>query len=449
MLIRFDGVIDLVNDAALAILEKSREELLGASFARCFFGELDNDDFTQSVLDAVYQKHRRQDSYVPYRTGDKVKQLRIVSSFLREGENVIGVILVISDITELMELRDAIKAMETIRGLNRQLEIRNQLLKETFGRYLSDDIVREILDSPDGMKLGGQKRTLTIMMSDLRGFTMLCERMEPQALIDMLNHYFAEMYEEIGAYHGTLIELLGDGILAIFGAPIHSETHAADAVACAIAMQKRIKAVNEWNTAHGYEQLSMGIGVNTDEVILGNIGSERRTQYGVMGAAVNLAARIESYTTEGQILISQSTRALLGEMLTVDHEIRVAPKGVKGQITLSAVRGIGAPYDLKLEDELPPLRALQTPATVRFYVLDGKHVSLAPKEGTLLSVSEKQALVRTDEKVDVFDNLRMDIGGDLYAKTVHKQGNEILIRYTGKPLNFRLWMEQLDIRPEE
>ena len=116
MAIRFDGVIELVNDAALEILNKTREELAGHSFAACFFTDANNDDFTQSVLDAVYQKHRRKDSYVPYHAGDRVKQLRIVSSFLRDQGEVVGVILVISDITELAALRDAIKAMERIRA---------------------------------------------------------------------------------------------------------------------------------------------------------------------------------------------------------------------------------------------------------------------------------------------------------------------------------------------
>ena len=212
MAVRFDGVIELVNDAALDILEKTGRELVGISFARAFFDGEENDAFIQVVLDAVYEKGRRRESYVPYRVGGGLKQLRIVSSCLREEEQMIGVILVISDITELTEMRDAVKAMERIQGLNRQLELRNRVLQETFGRYLSDDIVKEILEAPGGWKLGGQKRTLTVLMSDLRGFTAMSERMRPQDLIAMLNHYFGQMYEEIERYHGTLIEFLGDSL---------------------------------------------------------------------------------------------------------------------------------------------------------------------------------------------------------------------------------------------
>ena len=238
MALGFDGVVTLVNDAALEILDKPREALVGLPFARCFFDEPENDAFCQCVLDAVYDKTRRQERYVPYTAGGQVKQLRVLSSFLRDGDETVGVVLVLSDITELTELQDAVRAMERIQALNGQLELRNALLQETFGRYLSDDIVKEILEKPEGLRMGGQKRELTIMMSDLRGFTMLCRDMAPTDLISMLNHYFSEMYEPIRAYGGTLIEFLGDGMFVIFGAPILRETHAADAVAAAVEMQQ-------------------------------------------------------------------------------------------------------------------------------------------------------------------------------------------------------------------
>ena len=123
----FDGVVKLVNDAALDILEKPREALVGRGFALCFFDEPENDAFCQCVLDAVYDKTRRQERYVSYTVSGKVKQLRAMSSFLREGDERVGVVLVLSDITELTELQDAVKAMERIQALNQQLELRNAL----------------------------------------------------------------------------------------------------------------------------------------------------------------------------------------------------------------------------------------------------------------------------------------------------------------------------------
>lgn len=441
MVVRFDGVIELANEAALSILEKREEELRGSSFARAFFDGEENDAFIQCVLDAVYEKGRHMESYVPYRTGSSVKQLRIVSSCLLEREMRIGVILVISDITELSEMRDAVRAMERIRGLNQQLELRNRVLQETFGRYLSDDIVREILDSPGGWKLGGQKRTLTILMSDLRGFTAMCERMQPQDLIAMLNHYFGEMYEQIARYHGTLIEFMGDGMLVIFGAPGENKRHAADAVAAAIGMQKRMAEVKRWNLAQGYEPLAMGIGINTDAVILGNIGSEKRTKYGVLGAAVNLTGRIESYTTEGQILISPGTLAAIEEDLQIGRRLQVSPKGVEGEITLSEVSGIGGNYQLYLEQARQELVPLPKPLAVRFSALEGKQTEETSLLGKLVAVSEQEALLETQAQLALYKNLKLRTGQELYAKVVDREGERWRICFTAKPPQFTAWIE--------
>ena len=439
MVIRFDGIIELVNEAALTILGKSREELIGKSFAGAFFTDDGNDDFIQCVLDAVYQKGRQQENYVSYRVDGAQKQLRIVSSYQREGNEAIGVILVISDITELTEMRDAMRAMNTIQKLNRQLELRNRVLQETFGRYLSDDIVREILETPDGWKLGGEKRRLSILMSDLRGFTLMSERMQPQDLIAMVNHYFSQMYEEIERYHGTLIEFLGDGMLVIFGAPVLSENHAADAVAAAIGMQKRMAEVNRWNAERGYEPLAMGIGINTDTVILGNIGSEKRTKYGVLGAAVNLTGRIESYTTGGQILIAPATREAIREKLAIRRSFHVQPKGLENGVDLSEVTGIGAPYGICLEEApAQPLCAVP-PVPLRFSVLEGKHADSSVLNGTLLALTDAEALLESERELAPFDNLHIELGEGLYAKVTEADGQRCRICFTAKPPEFDAW----------
>ena len=313
LVVGLDGVISYVNPAAEQILGRLGTELIGQRFAAAFFGEAENDAFNQTVLDAIYDADASHESIAPYFTGSEKRQLHITTSFLHSGQEKVAVIAVLSDISELAELRDAVQAMERIKALNTQLSLRNQLLSETFGRYLSDEIVRQLLETPDGLALGGRKRTLTVMMSDLRGFTALSERMEPQKLIHLLNHYLGEMTDIIGKNGGTIIEFIGDGIMALYGAPVPSNHHAVDAVTAAVEMQAKMTEVNRWNLEQGYPLLEMGIGINTGEVIVGNIGSEKRTKYGVVGSQVNLCGRIESYTVGGEILISPSTRSELPE----------------------------------------------------------------------------------------------------------------------------------------
>ena len=204
------------------------------------------------------------------------------------------------------------------------------------------------------------------------------------------------MYKEIERYHGTLIEFEGDGMLVIFGAPTPTETHASDAVAAALGMQRRMKEVNRWNREHGYEPIAMGIGINTDAMILGNIGSEKRTKYGVLGAAVNLTGRIESYTTGGQILIAPGTRDAIPEELQILKTLQVMPKGVEKEITIFQVTGIGEPYNVYLDPEDMPEMTEIAPYPVTFAVLEGKHAGKEEQTGRLTAVSEREALLETE-----------------------------------------------------
>ena len=145
-------------------------------------------------------------------------------------------------------------------------------------------------------------------MSDLRGFTALAARLTPREVIEFLNLYLEAMVDVISRYEGTIDEIIGDAILVIFGAPLACDDHAAKAVACGLAMQLAMAEVNQRLAAKGAAELEMGIGIHTGRVIVGNIGSLRRTKYAAVGSNVNLAGRIESFTTGGQLLISESTR---------------------------------------------------------------------------------------------------------------------------------------------
>jgi class 3 adenylate cyclase len=189
-------------------------------------------------------------------------------------------------------------------NLNQQLERRNQFIRETFGRYTSDDIVEVLLDMPEGLKLGGEKRQLTLLMSDLRGFTALAERLEATQVVALLNYYLSSMIEIIQRNGGTIDDIIGDAILVLFGAPVAMPDAAQRAVCCGLEMQKAMQEVNEYNFQKGWPEIEMGIALHTGEAVVGNIGSTKRSKYGVIGQPVNLTARIESFTVGGQVLVS-------------------------------------------------------------------------------------------------------------------------------------------------
>ena len=441
LVLGLNGVIEMVNVPALEIFGMEKEDLIGKSFAASFFNDERNTVFTDTILDAIRNRHVGSARILTFETDRAVKKLRLTTSYFREGSDSLGIVMILHDMTDLVELQDAILAMERINQLNAQLERRNRLLSETFGRYLSDEIVAEILDTPDGLKIGGQKKELTVMMSDLRGFTQMCESMPPADLLRMLNHYFEVMFEQIARYGGSLIDFMGDGMLIIFGAPRPSATHASDAVAAALCMQEQMEEINRWNAACGYRHLAMGIGIHTAEVIVGNIGSEKRTKYGILGSAVNLAGRIESYTTEGQVLISTETRAAVKEELTFRQTLTVSPKGVKGKITVYDVSSIGAPYGISLHGTRKEPQLLKKPLDIRFFVLDGKHVDADAKSGKLLAVSEDYALLTTDASLELYANICIDVGQDVYAKIISEEAGGWKISFTSSPDCFSDWLE--------
>ena len=430
IVIGFDGVITHLNSAAETILDKKEKNLIGKKFAKCFFLYEENDKFNQAILDAIYDKTTSHRNIVPYFNGKSFKELSITTSFLHNNGQKVGIVIVLNDITELVELRDAVKAMERIKKLNSQLELRNKLLSATFGRYLSDDIVKELLDTPGGLQLGGKKKHITVMMTDLRGFTQISESLDPAQLIDMLNHYITVMGDIISEQKGTIIEFLGDGMLIIFGAPIENDNHATNAVITSINMQSAMPKINKWNLEHGYPVLSMGIGINTGEMIVGNIGSEKHTRYGVIGKHVNLCSRIESYTVGGQILISPLTKSLIKEPLEIVNEYEVLPKGIHTPLIISDVRGVNGAYNIHIPNYEEELKKLETPIEIEFFEIKDKHVSNIPFKGKIEAFSKRQALISTDADLKPFDNLEIRGEKSVFFKVINKDEQNFLINFT-------------------
>lgn len=194
-----------------------------------------------------------------------------------------------------------------IKQLVRKLEDRNNFIREVFGRFMHDDIVDELLNQPDALRLGGDVKNVSILYADLRDFTASSASLNPKQTVHYLNNYLGVMSKVVEDHRGTVNEFYGDGILAYFGAPVDDEYHALNAIKCAIAMQKAVPQINAINLQQGLPPIAMGIGINSGDVVVGNVGSEKHTKYGVIGSEVNLAARIESQSMAGQVLVSQST----------------------------------------------------------------------------------------------------------------------------------------------
>lgn len=315
------------------------------------------------------------------------------------------------------------------------------LVRETFGRYLSNNVVSTLLDHPEGIKLGGEKRVVTILMSDLRGFSQISETLKPEEVVEMLNIYLGKMTEVITKYGGTIDEFIGDGILTVFGAPMLGETDAVTAVACAIAMQLKMDDVNTELSQRGFPNIEMGIGINTGEVVVGNIGSQIRAKYGVVGSNVNLTSRIEAYTVGGQVLISERTLVEGGDEIAVQKSVEVRMKGFLKAIPIYDVDGIGGNFNLTLPSREVSLTDLNEPVKVVYSALDGKHVDDEACEGSLLAVAERGAMLCAPDGLDAFTNLRVSLDGaaigfdgpvELYAKVMndHETTNNYRIRFT-------------------
>ncbi|MDX2244871.1 MAG: adenylate/guanylate cyclase domain-containing protein [Leptolyngbyaceae cyanobacterium bins.302] len=349
---------------------------------------------------------------------------------------------------------------ENLAQANRELENKNALIRQVFGRYLSNEVVTNLLETPDGLALGGERRKITILTSDLRGFTATAERLQPEEVIKILNFYLEYMADVITRYEGTIDEFMGDGILALFGAPTVRMDDTERAIACAIAMQQAMIPVNQQMQAWGFSPLEMGIGVHTGEVVVGNLGSEKRTKYGIVGSHVNLTYRIEACTVGGQILVSEDVMNEVGELLHIVRKQQVQMKGVHHPISLYDIGGIAGTHNLFLPQPEEHFLELAEAIPVQYVALESKQVGDRCHHARLVKLSDREALIQ--HSVGIFDqtlppaltNLKLtfeqqiasaEIGEDFYAKVLEKPAPEhsFYIHFTALPPTLRAYLDRL------
>ncbi|MFZ5452524.1 MAG: adenylate/guanylate cyclase domain-containing protein [Thermodesulfobacteriota bacterium] len=308
---------------------------------------------------------------------------------------------------------------------------KRDFIRDTFGRYVTQEVVKRLLESEGGLALGGETREVTLLFSDLRGFTAITADMDPEQVITFLNRYLEKMIEVLLEYQAVIDEIMGDGILAFFGAPEPLEDHPARAVACALAMQGAMEGINALNAADGLPHLEMGIAVNTGSVVVGNIGSERRTKYSAVGADVNFASRIESYALGGQVLIGPFTYRRVQDLVEVGETIRAQMKGFP-EATLYEVRAIHGPFNLRLKERQESLQLLAAPLAVNIYHIKKKIITGPTLTAEIIRLGDNAAVVRytgalaawEDVRLHLLDAANQEIPGKIYGKVTAVEDGE-------------------------
>jgi adenylate cyclase len=209
-----------------------------------------------------------------------------------------------------LELISAVAAQTAIAVENARAHerlAREEVARANYSRFLPEYVVKQMLENPESFKLGGVSQTITILFADIRGFTRISEHAPPEKIVGLLNRYFSAMTDIIFAHGGTLDKYLGDGLMALFGAPTATPDDASNALNAAVAMQRRLLGINRELRDEGFPEIGVGMGLHTGEVVVGYIGSDRRSEYTAIGDTVNTSSRLESNARGGEILISDAT----------------------------------------------------------------------------------------------------------------------------------------------
>ena len=329
----FEGKIITFNTAAAKILAISAAQALGKYYPEIFFGLEDNDEFNDVLINVIDTRDTfmyREVSFV--REDGVVIPLGITSSLLKDenGEDY-GVVSVLSDLREVKK---------------------RQFLQETLTRYVTRQVVDLILDHPEEIILDGEEREASVLFCDIRGFTTFSEKMTPKELVRMLREYFSLMVDAVFSQQGTVDKFIGDCIMAIFGAPTPQADHAERAVRTALAMKGAVEVFNDRRRQEDLAPIQIGVGINTGNVVVGNIGSEQRLEYTAIGDAVNLASRLEGITKQygAGIVISESSALQLSDDIALRELDEVRVKGKREPVKIYEVMGIRGELPPELEE---------------------------------------------------------------------------------------------------
>ncbi len=281
------GEIDSINKAGKTLFGDKAKGVIGEHYSY-FFAKDKN--LCTAIGSAEHELETLSELNSPLLTKSRSTKVNFSVAPLKDEKNShIGLVVAIEDITEQSKI------------------------KNTFKRYVSKSVVDQLLDDDQKLNLGGEEREVTVLFSDIRGFTAMSEKMKPKEVVSTLNSYFSEMIDIIFKYDGTLDKIVGDELMVVFGAPISRVDDAERAVKTAIGMVESLKKFNKKRIDKGKVPINAGIGINKGKVISGNIGSKDQMDYTVIGDTVNLGARLCSFAGPLKIIISKSVKGEIGE----------------------------------------------------------------------------------------------------------------------------------------
>jgi len=287
-----------------------------------------------------------------------------------------------------------------------------------------------VVEKTIGLPVGSQTLEVTILLSDLRGFSVTTDSYAAGEVIEILNRYFTHMCEIIYRYGGTVDKFIGDSIMAIFMEPASGPRYIEQAVCCAVEMQIAMDTFNKENENLGLPSFYMGIGINTGQVVAGRVGSELHSEYTVIGDEVNLASRIEAYTLRGQILISEKTVSRIKELVTVENPIYVSVKGKLELTPLYELIAIGEPYNLKVP-ERETRRSLRVEVNIplKFQICEGKTIKPEIYEGRILNLSSGGMFACSPSEVKPYINIRFEFEFETFGvKSEPIYGNVLKVK---------------------
>lgn len=260
-------------------------------------------------------------------------------------------------------------------------------------------------------------REVTVLLTDLRGFTSISETHPAPVLLDILNRYLVKMSEIAIQHGGTIDKFMGDAIMVLFGAPFSHTEDVTRAVTCAVDMQLALFDINAYHRTISMPELNMGIGINTGTVMAGMLGSDLYAEYTVIGDEVNLASRIEAYSLRGQVLISESTYQRVHDYVTATDPTSVYVKGKHDPVNLYEVLAIPSLGKTVPRQEIRKSPRVETHIPFVFYTIDGKIVSTERRVGTILDISYNGVLAMLDGDVPAQTDIKLDLNLSLAGTT--------------------------------